>query len=82
MGNHTVDPRKFEGAGTKSLKIVGTNPTPSRNKELICSAKYEGITLDFSKGITIGRLNRNTPEIVAKRQAAKKIKDRDEGISH
>lgn len=70
MGSHTVDPKKIEGAGTESVIIVATNPSPNtKKKELVCSAKYEASTLDFSKGVTIGKYNKNTPEIVAKRNA-------------
>lgn len=81
MGSHTVDSRKSKGLGTKSRKIVATNPSPSSKKnELICSAKYESITLDFSKGITIGKYNKNTPEIIAKRKA--KMRDNGEEMLH
>ncbi len=70
MGSHTVDPRKVKGTGTKSRKIVATNPSPNSKKdELICSAKYQALTLDFSKGITLAKYNKNTPEVVAKRLA-------------
>lgn len=81
MGSHTVDSKKLEGAGTRSAIIVATNPSPSAKKdELICSAKYEGFTLDFSKGVTIGKYNKNTPEIVAKRKA--KMRSVGEGMTH
>lgn len=83
MENNTVNPSKVKGAGTKGAIIVATNPSPSSEKnELICSSKYEAITLDSSKGfsITKGGYKKNTPEIIAKRMA--KMKDKGEEMSH
>ena len=97
MGSHTVDPKKSKGAGEGSLYIVATNPRPNyKKKELVCGAKYEATTLDFSKGITFGKYEKNTLEILAKRKAVRrevaeirrqkvnkiKMNREDTGISH